>query len=111
VQLDPVKPRFPRASRAFREIVDRPVDLLPGHRLAEKAVERLRRIRRTHSLAILVLDSADILLASRMAELQDQLAVMFVHRADRRPPEGNLVIMVDRGVTGNDPSANADGHE
>src|SRR4029453_4282161 len=59
----------------------------------------------------LVLDAADILLAPRMTELQDQLAVVLMHRVANRPPERNLVVVVDGGVAGNDPPSNAHRHE
>ena len=46
-----------------------------------------------------------------MAELEDVLAVVFVHRLAERPPERNAIVADDRGVVGQDASARMHRHE
>src|SRR5262249_13198354 len=74
---------------------------------AEQPVEALGPPGRAQRPTILILDAGDVLLASGVAKLQDEPAIVFMHRLADRPPERNLVVVVDRCIARNDPSADA----
>ena len=46
-----------------------------------------------------------------MAELEDVLTVMFVHRLAQRTPERDAIVAHDGGVVGQDAAARMHGHE
>src|SRR5262245_52119104 len=109
VQLDAVEPRLACATRAFSERCHRLANLRLRHRLAPEPMDRVglrggRKARR-------VFDAVDVALASRMTELQDELAVVLVDRFADRAPEGNVAVVVDHRVVRHDAPAQVHGYE
>ena len=58
-----------------------------------------------------VVDRRDVALPSAMAELEDVLAVVFVHRLAERAPERDAIVADDRGVVRQDAPARMHRHE
>ncbi len=109
VQLDAVEARLPRAPGPFRERLHRFLNLRHRHALALEAVRRVRLVRRAQTDG--VFDAAQIALAATMAELQDVLAVVLVHRLPERTPERDVPVVVDCGVVRHDAAAQMNGDE
>ena len=108
VQLDAVEPRRLRPAGPLGEVLDRLLDLLLGHRLADDPVERVGSAGRALGVLVFVLDSSLVLLPARVAELHDELAAVLVDPLAELLPERDLVVVVDHGVVDHDPAA--DGH-
>ena len=109
MQLHTVQTGFAGAARALSEGVDRLPDLRPRHPAALEAVPRFAAVSRAERGR--VLDATDVALASRVAELEDEFAVVLVHARTELPPEGDRLVPVDGGVARHDAAADGDGHE
>ena len=109
VQLDAVEPGLARPPRAFGKRVDRLADVGERHLLAAEAVRRVGLAGRAQ--AGRDFDARDVALTARMAELQDEPAVVLVHRLADRAPERDVPIVVDHRVVRHDPPAQLHRHE
>jgi hypothetical protein len=109
VQLDAVEPRLAGAPRPFGELGHRLVDLRDRHPLALEAVQRIAPVGGRDPLR--VLDAVDIALPAAVAQLQDELAVVAMHRFADRPPERDAAVVVDHRVVRHDTAAQVHRHE
>ena len=109
VQLHAVEAGLARPARAFGKRRHRLLDVGGRHPLALEAVQRILVVGRAER--VLVLDAADVALASRVAQLHDEFTVVLVHRLADGTPERHTLVLVDGGVVRNDASANLHRHE
>jgi hypothetical protein len=109
VQLDAVEVRLPGAPRPLREGVHDFLDLLFGHPLALEPVHRVWTIGGAQARR--VLDAGDVALTATVTELQDESAVVLMDRFTHLAPEGDVTIVIDHRVVGDDAAAEMDGDE
>ena len=102
---------FASAARALSEIVNGAPNIFARHHARVEAVESFRAIGGAERLAELVLHAGHVLLASTVAELQNEAAIVRMYAFADFAPEGNLVVAIDGGVVGHDAPMNGDGHE
>lgn len=106
VQLDAVQAGFPRSPRTFGKMPDRLFYLGKRHRFAQQPVKRIHAAGRREAFLAEVFNSRIVTLPPGVTQLQDELAIVPVHRVADRPPERNLVVAVDHGVIRKYPAPN-----
>ena len=109
VQLHAVEAGLARPPGAFGKRGHGLFDVRHRHPLALKPVQRVAVVGGAQ--AELVLDAADVTLPAGMAQLEDEAAIVLVHRLADGAPERNPLVAVDRGVVRHDPPANQHRHE
>jgi hypothetical protein len=77
-------------------------DLGLAHRLAQKAVQRFLAARRAERRTVLIVDSRQVHLPARMAQLHDEFGIEAMDRLSEPGPKRDEIVAVDRGVTRND---------
>ena len=96
------------ATRRVPEKLDRFLDIFQGHRLAREPVKRLVLARRAQCLIVNVLNPAVITLAARMADLDNEPAIVLVNLVYNAVPELNPIVSVNRRVIRQNSSPDAD---
>ena len=109
VQLHAVETGLTRSPRARRERLHRLLYLHHRHPLALEPVQRVALVRRAQ--ALLVLDARHITLATGVAQLHDEPAVVLADLHTELVPERDPLVGVDRRVVRDDTTSNRHRHE
>jgi hypothetical protein len=105
VQFYAVGPRFLRAPCGLAEVLHGLLDLLAGHGAAWNPVEGIVGVGRAERDLLEVVDPAFVALPSRVAELDDVLAVVRAHLGHDLAPERDALVAVDGRIVGRDAPA------